>query len=133
MKRLGAFYREKVLSLKPKDLEEIKLPRRKELESEVKLESVLFGFRLHTDARFIELPTEEEARYCKIFTEIGLAEVMVPRDINYLRIILPELEELKRKHDRILNQHLQYVFSHKQKMELFYSVWDKMMWEEAKQ
>ena len=131
MKLLGEYYREKVLSLKPKALKEVSLPRRNEFDSEVKIEPVLFGWRLHTDKGFIEVPTEEEARYCKVFAEIGAREIMVPKDLNYFKSFLPELEELKQKADRILNEELENWLSRKHHRQIFQQVWSKVMWEEA--
>lgn len=128
---LGKYYKTKILKLKPKALKEVRLPRKNEFDSAVKIEPVLFGWRLHTDKEFVELPTEEEARYCKVFTEIGLREVMVPKDINYLKSLLPELEDLKQKHDEVLNENMENYISRKHQRQLFQLVWSKVMWEEA--
>ena len=131
MPLMGKYYKKKILKLKPKALKEVRLPRKNEFDSEVKLEPVLFGWRLHTDKEFIEFPTEEEARYCKVFTEIGLREIMVPKDFDYLKSILPELEDLKQKHDQILNEDLENWLSRKHRQQIFQQVWSKVMWEEA--
>lgn len=131
MKLLGEYYREKVLSLKPKARKEVRLPWRNEFDSPVTIEPALFGWRLHTDREFIELPSEEEARYCKVFAEIGAREILVPKDLAYLKSFLPELEELKQKADRILNEELENWLSRKHRRQIFQQVWSKAMWEEA--
>jgi hypothetical protein len=130
MMRLGDFYRLKILS--QARLKQVELPRKKAWDSEAMIEPSLFGFRLHTDKDFIELESEEEARFCKIFLEAGLKEVMIPDDADYLRDVLTELEELKVKHDHIINERMDYILSRKKKKELFFSVWSLLMWEEAK-
>jgi hypothetical protein len=126
MQLLGAFYREKVLSRK--EIKEVELPRKKEFDAEIKIEPVLYGYRLHSDGGYIELDTEEEARYCKVFLEIGLRQVMVPENLDYLKSILPELEHLKSRHDYYLNNHMEFLFSRKLKRELHSLTWSKVMW-----
>jgi hypothetical protein len=61
--------------------------------------------------------------------EIGLNEVMVPKDLEYLKKILPELEELKAKQTRIIDKYLRGVFSPKLRRELYGNAWDMLMWE----
>jgi len=124
MKKLGDFYREKILS--QKDLKEIELPSG---EGEVKIEKHLFGFILIKGKNAIEVETEEEARYCKVFLEAGLSKVMIPQNQEYLKAILPELEELKAKHDQIINKHLEYIVSKKLRQQILRKVWSRLMWE----
>jgi len=129
MKLMGEFYREKVLSLK--QLKEVELPRKKEFDAEIKIEPGLFGYRLHSDGGYIELDTEEEARYCKVFLEIGLRQVMVPEDLDYLKSILPDLEHLKTRHDFYINDRMEFLLSRKLKKELHSLTWSKAMWRES--
>jgi hypothetical protein len=43
----------------------------------------------------VECHSEEEARYLKVFLEVGLDKVKVPQDESYLNAIIPDLEEIK--------------------------------------
>lgn len=110
MKRLGAFYREKVLSLPKKSRVEIELPSG---SGEIQIERDLFGWKLYSGKDFIECRSEEEARFLKVFLDAGLNEVFVPRDDEYLKNILGELEELKTKIDEIINSYLETILSRK--------------------
>jgi hypothetical protein len=103
MTTIGKFYKEKVLSL-PKE----KLTK-KELPScwidEPKIVRDLFGWKIFTGKEYIECSSEEEARYLKIFLETGIWEVYVP-DLENLRILIPELEKIKKRIDDIINRYL---------------------------
>lgn len=132
MKRLGVYYKETVLSLPEEELVEVTLPRKQDYDDPVRVEKQLFGYRLHANKGHIDLDTEEQARFCKVFSEAGLMTVMMPKDNEYLKKILPGLEELKRKHDRILNEELEGLISRKNKRQVFYIVWSEVMWKEPK-
>ncbi|MCX8083271.1 MAG: hypothetical protein N3D17_07830 [bacterium] len=99
MKTIGEFYKEKILSLPKKLLTRIILP---ENSSEIKIEKRLFKWELRCEKEVLECESEEEARYLKIFVESGLREVYIPKDKNYLKQILPELENLKKDIDEII-------------------------------
>ena len=110
MKRIGEFYREKVLSLPKKSLIKKILP---DNSGDVKIEKDLFGWRLYSGKNFIQCRSEEEARYLKVFLDAGLREVYVPKDNEYLKSILPELERLKAKTDEIINFYIDGILDHK--------------------
>lgn len=110
MKRIGEFYREKVLSLPKKSLIKKILP---DNSGNVKIEKDLFGWRLYSGKNFIQCRSEEEARYLKVFLDAGLREVYVPKDNEYLKSILPELEKLKAKTDEIINFYIDGILDHK--------------------
>jgi hypothetical protein len=110
MKRLGAFYREKVLALHGKSLDKRELPAD---SGESRIEKDLFGWKLYSGKDFIECRSEEEARFLKVFLDAGLREICVPNDDEYLRDILPELEKLKTKSDEIINSYLETVLDRK--------------------
>ena len=48
-----------------------------------------------------------------IYLELGWREIYVPKDLNYLAEIMPRLDYLKEKLDRILNDGLKKVFGRK--------------------
>ena len=104
MKTLGEFYREKVLSHKGKATKI--LP---DGSGEIKIEQDLFGWKLYSGKKFIECRSEEEARYLKIFLDAGLTEICVPKDDEYLKSVLPELEKSKAKTDAIINSYLEAI------------------------
>jgi hypothetical protein len=118
MKTLGEFYKEKVLTCKP-------LRRKKLLKNsdEIKIGKDLFGWKLYSGKDFIECRSEEEARYLKIFLEAGLDEVQVPKNDDYLKTILPELENLKSKVDAIINSYLETILDKKIRIRLKQEVW----------
>jgi hypothetical protein len=110
MKRLGDFYSEKVLILPKKLLIKKELPSN---SGEIRIERDLFGWKLYCGKNFVECRSEEEARYLRVFLETGLREVYVPRDEEYLKNILPELERLKAKTDEIINFHIEGILNPK--------------------
>lgn len=106
MKTLGEFYREKVLSHKGKSTKI--LPNG---SGEIKIEQDLFGWKLYSGKEFFECRSEEEARYLMVFLDAGLTEVYVPKDDEYLKSILPDLEKLKAKIDGVINSYLETILN----------------------
>ncbi len=115
---LGEFYREKILSHKGTILKSLE-----NHSGEIRIQKDLFGWKLYSGKNFIECKSEEEARYLKVFLEAGLTEVRVPKDDEYLNNILPELEKLKIKIDKIINSYLETIMSRKVRNELLAKVW----------
>lgn len=108
MKTLGEFYREKVLS--QKDLITIEWLYHSD---KIEIKKDLFGWKLFTDKKFIECRSEDEARFLKVFFEAGIKAVCVPKDDNYLKSILTDLEKLKARMDDIINEYLEGILSRK--------------------
>jgi hypothetical protein len=104
MKTLGEFYREKVLSLKKRQLEERELPN---VGRNLRIEADLFRWKLYySESKYLSCRSEAEARYLKVFLDAGLTEIMVPKDDSYLESILPELERLKNRIEEIINHYI---------------------------
>lgn len=120
MKLIGEFYRGKVLSLPKRKLSKKKFS---DNSGEIKIDRDLFGWKLYSGKNFIECRSEEEARYLKVFLDLGLKEIYVPRDDVYLKEILPELERLKSKTDEILNSYLETILDRKIRERLKYEVY----------
>jgi hypothetical protein len=120
MKLIGEFYRGKVLSLPKRKLSKKKFS---DNSGEIKIDRDLFGWKLYSGKNFIECRSEEEARYLKVFLDLGLKEIYVPRDDVYLKEILPELERLKSKTDEILNSYLATILDRKIRERLKYEVY----------
>jgi len=118
MKTLGEFYREKILTHKP--LITKKLPQNSDT---VRIERDLFGWKLFSGRDFIECRSEDEARYLKVFLEAGLEKVRVPKNDNYLKTILPELETLKSRIDRIINSYAETILDVRLRKRLKEEVW----------
>ena len=118
MQTIGEFYRDKILS--QKKLRKVEFPKDR---GKNRIEQDLFGWKLFVSNNVITCQSEEEARYLKLFLEIGMYEVKVPKDEAYLKRILPELEELKSKIDTIIDEHLSRIFSRKIRKQIRASVW----------
>lgn len=130
MKTIGEFYKEKVLSLPKKLLIKKLLP---ENSCNVKIENRLFKWELRTEKEVLECNSEEEARYLKIFVEMGLREIYVPKDEKYLKEILPNLETLKKKIDEIIDFYTMGILNKKIKEKVKYEVYKEIAkWDEEK-
>ena len=130
MQRLGEFYREKVLSLSKKLLRKIEMEYSPE---NLRIEKDLFGWKLYytrfgrKTENFIECRSEEEARYLKVFLEAGMGSVKIPKDDEYLKNILPELERLKAKSDKIINSYLESIVGIKIRSRIKQEVWAEIL------
>ncbi|MCI0495599.1 hypothetical protein L0Z72_11410 [candidate division KSB1 bacterium] len=101
MPTLGDFYKEKILS--QKNLVHRELPAH---SGKIEIKQDLFGCKLLFGKKdFLECRTEEEARYLKVWMESGVREISVPQDEEYLKVIVPELEELKKKIDQVIHDY----------------------------
>ena len=131
MKRIGAFYKEKVLSL-PEQSRILREIPSSFLENMVIIED-LFGWKIYytnpgrKSRAFIECRSEEEARYLKILNDSGMTKIYVPEDNEYLRSILPELERLKTRTEEILNEHLYGILSRNMRQKLRFAVYMELV------
>jgi len=119
---LGKFYREKILTHKP--LRSRSLPR---VPGEVKLEHELFGWRLSSGREHIDCTSETEARYLKVWLEAGLESVKIPKDEDYLKEIIPELETLKQKTDDVFEDYLGSILDSRLRQRLLHQLWQEVM------
>lgn len=106
MQLIGEFYREKVLA-RP-DLVTRELLGYGGEQPEIVED--LFGWQVRAGREVFDCRSEAEARYLRVFLALGLREVCVPADDEYLNRIVPDLEYLKRRADEILDEHLATVF-----------------------
>jgi hypothetical protein len=65
--------------------------------------------------------------YLKIFADLGVTEVFIPKDDAHLNIILPELERLKTRADEILNSYLETILDRKIKERLRHEVYMEIL------
>ena len=106
MQLIGDFYRDRILTRDDLQQRELTLP----VDKEPQIIKYLFGWQLVAGDDSIDCRSEVEARYLRIFVELGLHEVAVPDSDEFLDRVLPELEYLKERADQILNEHLETVF-----------------------
>ena len=106
MQLIGDFYRDKILTRDDLVQRELALSSHEQPE----IVEHLFGWELRTNGDAIDCRSETEARYLRIFLELGLQEVAVPASDEYLKQILPDLEYLKNRADDILDEHLETIF-----------------------
>jgi isopentenyldiphosphate isomerase len=105
MQLIGDFYRDRILPRADLVRRELTLSS----DEEPEIIEHLFGWELCANGAAIDCRSEAEARYLRIFVELGLHEVAVPASDEYLKQILPELEYLKRRADEIIDEHLETV------------------------
>lgn len=100
MRRIGQLYRELVLIRD--DLEPKEFPY---CAGNVSIERDLFGWKLRCGKEEVPVRSEVEARFLVVFLDAGKTEIAVPRDDEYLKSILPLLERIKAKTDRIISSY----------------------------
>lgn len=117
---LGRFYRERVLTHKP--LRTRSLPA---VPGEVKLEQELFGWRLSLGREHMDCASETEARYLKVWLEVGVESIEVPKDAGYLEEIVPELESLKNEIEEVFEDHLGFILDPRLRQRLLHQLWQE--------
>ncbi len=133
-KLIGEIYREKVLSLPKRSLRKVELEYSPE---NLRIEKDLFGWKLfytrfgRKTGYFLECRSEEEARFLKIFFELGLKEVRVPKDEGYLKSILPEFEKEKNRTDEILSSYLETILNRHAREQLKHEVYMEVLYRES--
>lgn len=126
MKTLGEFYKEKILSLPEKALEKREIHY--SFLQNMKIARELFGWKIYykklgrKSHDFLECRSEEEARYLMAFISAGMTEICIPKDDEYLKSILPELERIKTRIDGILNSYLESISDRKVREQLKHEV-----------
>jgi len=118
---LGKFYRERILS--QKSLLEKSLPKGSE---KIKINRDLYGWRLYSGKIYINCRSEKEARYLKVFLEAGLEKVKIPQD-DYLKHILPQLEDLKEKIDEVFASYLESIVDVETRRKISHYLWLEIM------
>lgn len=114
MPTLGDFYKEKILS--QQNLVDRNLPAN---SGKIEIKQDLFGVKLFYGKNyFIECRSEEEARYLKVWMESGVREISVPADEEYLKTIVPELEELKKKIDQVIHDYTFGILNRRMRQEI---------------
>ncbi len=112
----GEFYAAKVLSQGRENLVKRELVGYS-CFGELRMEQDLFGWKVHTKRRVFECDSEIEARYLMIFLELGWREIYVPQSAEYFALIMPRLDYLKARLDRILTEGMKRIFGRKLRWE----------------
>jgi len=128
MKKIGEYYSETVMSLPEKERE---LREFEHFSEEFKIEQDLFGWQLYSGKKYIECRSEEEARYLLVFFDAGLREIYVPKDDDYLKSILPELERLKKRTEEIIDDYLYGILSRKIRHQIRHAVYMEITTQET--
>lgn len=130
MKFIGEVYKEKVLSLPPKERKKVEIPLN---DGVTRIEAELFGWKIYfrklgrKQELFIDCRSEEEARYIKIFIDMYAQEVYVPNDDNLLKEVLEEIEDLKIESDKILNVFLRTIRKRSNREKLKFMVYKDLL------
>ncbi len=114
-KKLYNWYKENILGRK--DLQTKKLP---EFEGEPQIEKSLFGWQIKDGKKIIECHSEDEARYLKVWFEVGVKSIKIPKDEKYLTKITKELENCKSEIDDIIESYLGSVLDQKLKSQILH-------------
>ncbi len=118
---LGQFYKEKILLMPGY---EKSLP---EINGRIKIEKDLFKWRLADANASMDCSSEIEAKYLKNFIGIGLDSVKIPEDEKYLKKILPELESLRAKVDKLIKEEILSIINPKAQKEILHRLWQEIM------
>ncbi len=123
MPTLGDFYKEKILS--QENLVNRNLPAN---SGNIEIKQDLFGVKLFYGKKdFLECRSEDEARYLKIWMESGVREISVPQDEEYLKTIVPELEELKKKIDQVIHDYTFGILNRRMRQEIRRRVYQEII------
>ncbi len=113
MKTIGDFLRARILPLPEESLDMRETPYL--FLDNMRIVKEIWGWKIfytksgRKKEEFLECRSEEEARYLKALIDSGLREIPVPKDDEYLKSILPELERVKARIDEILHQYMDTI------------------------
>lgn len=101
----------------------IDLPERAE---PIEIEKSLFGWRLKVGRKVIDCSSEVQARYLRVFAEMGWDKAVVPKDSDYLVIIIDLWENLFEKAQAALEEYTSSILQNKTRDLLTHTVWAKL-------
>jgi type I restriction-modification system DNA methylase subunit len=120
---VGKLYREKVKKSKI-PLRTVHLPVKTD---KIRIDSEIFGFRLISGRKHIDCKTEDEAKYLKIFLEAGMEKIKIPKQELHLKQILPELQQIKQKIDKVIESDISTIINVKLRRKLEHLIWQEVM------
>jgi len=119
---LGTFYKENVLNLK--SLSTRTLPASAE---NIRIGQELFDWYLYIGKKHIKCTSELEAQYIKIWAEAGVEKIKVPKEGKDLKRVVPELEKIKAKIDKMVSEYLNSIFDNKTRNKIAHFVWAELV------
>ena len=119
---LKNFYKEKILSRE--DLMIKKLP---EIRNKIEIKKGLFGWQVVSGKNSIECSSKSEAEYLKIWLEVGVSSIKIPRDKKYLSKIVKEFRKLKSHIDQLIENYLSSIIDKKLKSQILHKIWSEIL------
>lgn len=82
-------------------------------------------FSLVKGKKSISCESREEAEYLKVFADLGLRSVAVPRDLDYLKELLPEIKKLEKRISSTISKKLDEcpTLKKRRKNQIFLEIW----------
>lgn len=114
---LPTFYKDRIATVPCYSLD---LPK---LEEPIEIENSLFGWRLKIGKKAIDCTSEAQARYLRVFSEMGCDQALVPKDDDYLSSIVNQWESLFEKAQAALQEHTSSILQSKTRDLLIHTVW----------
>ena len=121
-KKFNNWYKEKILSRK-----DLRTKSLLELESRPEIKKSLFSWQIKDGKKTIECQSENEARYLKVWLEVGAKSIKIPQDEKYLLEVTEELENFKLEIDNIIESYLGSILDQKLKSQILYQIWQRII------
>lgn len=119
---IGKMYQENILS--SNNLYTKKLP---EFDSASKIEKGLFGWQIVSGDSHLTCQSKDEARYLKIWIDVGQESIKIPKDQQYLEKVVGDLETLKSQIDQIIENYISSILDPKLKSQILHRVWQGIL------
>lgn len=95
---------------------------------DAKIGRTLTGASLKLGSRSIQCESEEEARFMKVFADMGLKEVVIPKDPNRFEKIIPDIKKLKETIDKRIQEKIgDYPAIKKKKRKIIPEIWKNLL------
>ncbi len=117
---LATFFKARITTIPCSTLN---LPKRAE---PIEIENSLLGWRLKIGKKGLDCPSEAEARYLRVFTEMGWDQAPVPKDGGYLSSILNQWENLFENTKAVLEEYTASILQRNTRELLVHTVWKKL-------
>lgn len=117
---LTTFYRERIATVPCHTFD---LPKRDE---PIEIENSLLGWRLRIGKKAIDCSSEAQARYLRVYAEMGWDHVPIPQDDGYLPSIVVEWEKLFGETQIVLEEHTLSILQRRVRERVTDAVWEKL-------
>jgi type I restriction-modification system DNA methylase subunit len=92
----------------------------------IKIVKALFGWQITIGKKIVDCESEDEARYLRIFIEMGWDHAPVPQDKNHLSSIITKFENLFENARAALQEYSASILQSKTRDRLNHLVWTKL-------